>query len=241
VPRRGRRHPPFAAPRRLAAPAALDVPAPGQAVMGIGMIYGWHCTASKVQIFIDDYPALVAPVGSSRMDTTAVCGGNSDSGYGYPFAWDLIGPGQHTIRAVGDGVEFARRTFTVRSQPQLAGRWNGADLERRSGCRAAQNDGNHGTYSQLQIAYESTGFTPGPFSMQQTGVTGLTCNYTGTSNIDALGLNASGTFSCSDGKTGTFKTTEVMVGEREMSMQMQVKLNGSETCSIDKTLGGSRY
>lgn len=218
------------------APANLEIPAPGQAVSGIGVIFGWHCEAKRVDLFIDQLPAMAAPTGASRNDTAATCGGKSDTGFGYLLAWDLLSPGEHTIRAVADGVEFARRTFVVRGRPVLAGRWNGADLERRSGCRTPQNDGSHGTYAQFTVSYGD-----GAFSLQEAGVTGLTCTYTGTSREDATGLQASGTYACSDGKTGTFRTTEVMVAEREMSMQLAVQLTGSETCAIDKTLGGSRY
>ena len=219
-----------------AAPGYLEVPAPGQAVSGIGVIFGWHCEAKRVDLFIDQLPVMAAPTGSSRNDTAATCGGKSDTGFGYLLAWDLLSPGEHTIRASADGVEFARRTFVVKPRAVLAGRWNGADLERRSGCKAAQNDGSHGTYAQMTVSYGD-----GAFSLQEAGVTGLSCTYTGTSTEDALGLHASGTYACSDGKTGTFKTTDVMVSEREMSMQLSVQLTGSESCTIDKTLGGSRY
>ena len=134
----------------------------------------------------------------------------------------------------------ATQSFAVKQvtadAPSLKGRWNGADLERRSGCAAPENNGNHGTYAQYQVD-----FADGYFNLQESGVTGLGCTYSGTSKQDGMAFTASGTYSCTDGKTGTFATTGVAVADREMSMQMAAKLTGSESCTIDKTLGGSRY
>ena len=136
--------------------------------------------------------------------------------------------------------QAATQSFIVKEvrndAPSLKGRWNGADLERRSGCTAPENNGNHGTYAQYQVDFSDTAF-----SLQESGVTGLTCTYSGPSKQDGMAFTASGTYSCSDGKTGTFATTGVMVTDREMSMQMAAKLTGTESCTIDKTLGGSRY
>ena len=136
--------------------------------------------------------------------------------------------------------QAATQSFIVKEvrndAPSLKGRWNGADLERRSNCTAPENNGNHGTYAQYLVD-----FSDGFFALQENGVTGLACTYSGTSKQDGMAFAASGTYSCSDGKTGTFATTGVAVADREMSMQMAAKLTGTETCTIDKTLGGSRY
>jgi hypothetical protein len=136
------------------------------------------------------------------------------------------------------GWQASSQSFVIRSvrdAPALQGRWNGADLERRSACRAPQNEGNHGTYSEYQLSIDEH-----DFNMTETAVTGLSCTYLGKVSRDPL-LRIAGSYSCSDGKTGTFNTTGVMVSDREMSIQMAAKLSGSETCTIDKTLGGSRY
>ena len=59
----------------------------------------------------------MAGYGTDRIDTTGVCG-DSDNGFGLLFNWNLLGGGtrggtQHTVRALADGVEFDRATFTV--------------------------------------------------------------------------------------------------------------------------------
>ena len=36
--------------------------------------------------------------------------------------------------------------------PVIWGRWNGANIERRSNCTNSQNNGQHGTYGQFDIA-----------------------------------------------------------------------------------------
>ena len=263
-----------------AGPWALESPSPGQAVSGIDLVSGWACNVRGIEATIDDGPAWRVAYGTTRPDTEQVCGGNPFSGYGLLLNWNNWTPGRHTVVMRADGVEFARREFTVVSlggeriegrtpppvvipnfprlgrslvlqwneaaqrfvvaeyreqAPSLAGRWNGANLERRSGCSAPQNEGNHGTYAQYSID-----ITAGHFAMAQTGVTGLNCTYHGDWSDGAPQITA-GDYSCTDGKRGTFTSTGVMVTDREMSLQLAIKLSGSETCTIDATVGGSRY
>ena len=263
-----------------AGPYALESPSPGQTVSGIDLVSGWACNVRSIEAVIDDGPPWLVAYGTTRPDTAQVCGGNPASGYGLLLNWNNWSPGRHTVVMRADGVEFARREFTVVSlggariegtspapvvvpnfphlgrslvlrwneaaqrfvvaefrdqAPSLNGRWNGADLERRSGCTAPQNDGNHGTYAQYSIDIFN-----GHFSMAQTGVTGLNCTYS-ASWSDTEPQIAGGEYSCTDGKRGTFTSTGVLVTDREMSLQLAIKLTGSETCTIDATVGGSRY
>ncbi len=99
-----------------AAPAhaegALENPAPAATASGIGVISGWHCTATRVDIEIDGGTKMPAAFGTDRLDTAATCG-RRDTGFGLLLNWALLGTGPHTIRALADGVEFARRTFNV--------------------------------------------------------------------------------------------------------------------------------
>src|SRR6185437_14934495 len=46
---------------------------------------------------------------------------------------------------------LARGTFGAASTAPIEGAWNGTDLERRSGCTSAQNDGNRGTYAEFDV------------------------------------------------------------------------------------------
>ena len=53
-----------------------------------------------------------AGYGTEREDTEGVCG-DTDNGFGLLFNWNRLGDGQHTVRALADGEEFAHSTFTV--------------------------------------------------------------------------------------------------------------------------------
>jgi len=53
--------------------------------------------------------------------------------------------------------------------------------------------------------------------------------------------HVTGTYFCSDGKQGNFTTTSFLVTGTEMQIRMDIKLTGSESCTIDAILGGSRF
>lgn len=270
----------LAGPGALAhAAGALENPAPDAAVSGIGVISGWHCSATRIEIQIDAGMPMPAASGTDRLDTAATCG-RRDTGFGLLLNWAVVGAGPHTMRALADGVEFARRDFTVvtlgaeflrgrsgtvtlgdfpaigdstvlewqeplqsfvvrevrADAPRLEGRWNGANLERRSDCANAQNNGTRGTYAQYDIGLEG-----GLFTIAETAVTGLTCTYNGTYTQDGPRRHASGSYSCSDGKRGDFTTTGFLVTATEMQIRMDIKLTGAETCTVDAIVGGSRF
>ena len=80
------------------------------------MISGWVCEAERIDIVFDpdtdNEMTFQAGYGTSRTDTSGKCG-DSANGFGLLYNWNKLGPGQHTIRALADGFEFARSTFTV--------------------------------------------------------------------------------------------------------------------------------
>ena len=71
---------------------------------------------SRVEIDIIDINnemiRLPAASRTERRDTTSVCG-DSNNGFGLLFNWNLLRDGPNTVRALADGVEFDRATFTV--------------------------------------------------------------------------------------------------------------------------------
>ena len=95
-------------------PRILDNPQPGSFQSGIGVIYGWVCEASRIEIEFDNDATTrqQAAYGTSRGDTRGQCG-DADNGFGLSYNWNLLGDGIHTVRALADGVEFARVTVTV--------------------------------------------------------------------------------------------------------------------------------
>ena len=90
----------------------LENPPDGGKASGVGLVSGWHCDASSLEIVIDDKPARPAAYGTRRGDTSSVCG-DVENGFGLLVNYNLLGDGEHTIRALADGVEFGSSTFTV--------------------------------------------------------------------------------------------------------------------------------
>jgi hypothetical protein len=90
----------------------LEIPDTARTETGIVAISGWHCTAQRVDILIDNLSALRAGGGTERGDTGPVCG-RVDTGFSLLFNFNRLGVGPHTIVALADGVEFARHDFNV--------------------------------------------------------------------------------------------------------------------------------
>ena len=93
-------------------PQVLEIPRPGSFQSGIGIVSGWVCEANRIEIVFDDGAPIEAAYGTSRGDTQGVCG-DTNNGFGLLFNWNLLGDGSHTVRALADGVEFARASITV--------------------------------------------------------------------------------------------------------------------------------
>jgi hypothetical protein len=129
----------------------------------------------------------------------------------------------------------------ARPQPatgdSINGRWNGVNLELRSNCSSAQNNGNRGTYAQFDVATNQQG----NFNITQTGVTGLNCEYSGryASVDDVAGFE--GTYSCTDGKQGAFHGESVLVRPTLLQIRFSTKLSGSESCDIQALLSMARF
>ena len=91
--------------------AILENPSLGSAQSGLGVISGWACEAGEIVIELDGMP-LQAGYGTTREDTRSVCG-DTDNGFSLLWNWNNLGPGEHTVRALIDGVEFAYTTVRV--------------------------------------------------------------------------------------------------------------------------------
>ncbi len=91
--------------------AVLENPSRGSPQSGIGVISGWACEAQEIVIELAGTPVQAA-YGTPRGDTRSVCG-DANNGFSLLVNWSNLGAGQHTIRALVDGVEFARTTVRV--------------------------------------------------------------------------------------------------------------------------------
>ncbi len=120
----------------------------------------------------------------------------------------------------------------------IDGAWNGADLENRSNCTNAQNDGKHGTYAEFDLYHDPVAHALG---INQTGITGLTCTYSGSYGASPTDGTWSGHYACSDGKQGSFRTVGITVLANALSIHLAVLLDTTETCTIDAVLGAARY
>ena len=93
-------------------PRVLENPQPGSFQSGLGIISGWVCEATRIEIQFDDQPLVEAAYGTDRGDTQSACG-DTNNGFGLLYNWNLLSHGVHTVRTLADGVEFARATITV--------------------------------------------------------------------------------------------------------------------------------
>jgi len=91
----------------------LENPKDNSLQSGIGIFYGWHCDADKIEILIDDKAAKTVAYGMPRKDTLDACG-DTDNGFGFVYAFNLLDAEElHTVKALADGIEFASAQFTV--------------------------------------------------------------------------------------------------------------------------------
>jgi hypothetical protein len=90
----------------------LENPAPGSFQSGVSIVSGWVCGAEQVEIEIDGTEIFEAAYGTDREDTAERCD-DSHTGFGLRLNWNEFGDGEHTVRALADGEEFGRATFTV--------------------------------------------------------------------------------------------------------------------------------
>ena len=118
----------------------------------------------------------------------------------------------------------------------LNGRWNGVNLERRSACTSAQNEGSRGTYAQFDVVADAAG----NLAITQSGITGLTCTYSGRYQVSGRGLAVQGNYSCTDGKQGAFASGYAEVHALSWDLRLAIRLTGNETCQVDSLLSMAR-
>ena len=78
---------------------------------GIGVVSGWVCDATRVEVAIGNTRIPVV-YGTSRGDTASVCG-DTNNGFVTLVNWNLLGEGVHTMRLLVDGVAIGLSEFKV--------------------------------------------------------------------------------------------------------------------------------
>ena len=96
------------------AQSQLENPTNGSFQSGQGIISGWICNASAIEIVVNGTIRVQAPYGTLRGDTKDVCG-DVNNGFGFQVNWNELGDGTHTLVVLADGNQFAQATFTVQT------------------------------------------------------------------------------------------------------------------------------
>jgi hypothetical protein len=120
----------------------------------------------------------------------------------------------------------------------LPGHWNGANLERRSNCASPLRNGDHGTYADYNVSFDRALNLMG---IDEATTSGLSCTYLGNYVDDRFRPQWNGSYTCSDGKTGTFESQVFFATANAMHIRLAIKLTGTESCTVDSILGGSRF
>lgn len=92
---------------------ALENPSNGVIESGIGIISGWHCTATRVDLLLDNQPIGSAFVGSARGDTASICNGKSETGFSYLINFNELTRGSHNIKVLANGIKFGETNFST--------------------------------------------------------------------------------------------------------------------------------
>jgi len=99
----------------------LENPQPSSFQSGITVISGWACVPGgnrgnpeidRVTVEIDGGTVMQASYGTTREDTRGTCG-DDNNGFGLLLNMNRLGAGAHTLRALADGQEIGRASFTV--------------------------------------------------------------------------------------------------------------------------------
>ena len=95
-------------------PAFVENPAPAAPQSGLGVLSGWVCATTRVEIELipeSGVPVTLLPAtGTARADTAAACGPQTTAtGFGLLFNWNLLGDGVHTVRVLIADVVLAER------------------------------------------------------------------------------------------------------------------------------------
>jgi hypothetical protein len=145
----------------------------------------------------------------------------------------------YTLDSVNASKQISRQIFgpPPPAPARLTGSWQGATLESRVNCSEEINDGNYGIYGQYDIFMTSG--SSGSISITHNSQSGTTCSYSGNFLYSGTSLAASGTLSCDDGRRGNWQSTRMTALERSMSIELNLQLNTTETCSVRSVIGGS--
>lgn len=89
----------------------IETPAARSTNSGIGILSGWHCSGSVIEVAIDGGAHMMAGARTPRGDTQPACG-RTDTGWSLLYNFNLLDSAKaHRAVAYAEGVEFARVAF----------------------------------------------------------------------------------------------------------------------------------
>ncbi len=96
------------------AATTLENPAPGALKSGVGLLSGWSCNATELEVSFDGGPKQFVSYGSDRADTAGVCG-DADNGFGLLINYNELGDGPHTVTLYDSDTVITQVDFTVQT------------------------------------------------------------------------------------------------------------------------------
>jgi hypothetical protein len=148
----------------------------------------------------------------------------------------------------GKGViaewQQSKQNFVIREYlqavPSINGTWYGPVLEQWSGCSDPAYNGNHGANAIWSVAM-SDGFNLVIDGYIQTSPT-FNCLYAGTHSLIGPQHNAAGTFNCTNGKQGNWRTTDFQIADRGLSLIGDGNwTQQGVSCQMKFLIGGFRH
>lgn len=198
----------LAAPVLSMAQGSLENPAVNATESGIGILSGWHCTASRVEAFIDGKSVGFAYVGSERGDTVGVCG-KSSTGYALLLNFNELPRGSHNVQVFANGIKFGEANFNTTQSGGKAFLTGAAKQVIVSDFPTAGSNATL-TWSQSKQSFVVTSVSTGTTTPTTTGIAKLYGNvvfnyrfnntttiYTDRVSFSAANLNSSGNLTSS--------------------------------------------
>jgi hypothetical protein len=130
----------------------------------------------------------------------------------------------------------------LQSVPSMDGAWFGPVLEQWSGCSDPAYNGNHGANVTWSVALFDGGNLSINGNIQTTPP--FSCSYSGTHTLTGTLHAASGTFTCTNGKHGNWRTTNFQVSDRGLSLTGDgdwTQAGIGVSCQMKFLLGGYRH
>ncbi|RFC36926.1 MAG: hypothetical protein DID90_2727553587 [Candidatus Nitrotoga sp. LAW] len=142
------------------AQGSLENPVAGSTESGIGVISGWHCTASNITVTIDGASLGKAGSGTSRGDTADICG-RSNTGYSLLYNYNDLPSGSHNLGLYADGELLETRQFNT---TQSAGAPFVTGISKTATVADFPTSGRMATllWSQAKQSFVVVGLSPAP-------------------------------------------------------------------------------